>query len=176
MPMLVDVPSLVDADMRGICALRDEGTDTVLYWFEDLVAAHGDPAAPGPDVSFDGAPWDALPSFEELWDPTPPFAEMLKTVSAKVHTDLLLEVLAEVDVEYEARKERGRDSSGEAVDHGGRGADASVGASAAGGSGAPVPGGSEDGDAMGEGGEAAQLPHDRRPPKVPGKRRPRKTA
>ena len=170
------MPMLVDADMRGICALRDEEGDTVLLWFEDLVAVHGDPAAPGPDVSFDEAPWAQLPGLQELWDPAPPFAEMLKTVSAAVHTDLLLEILAEVDVDYEARKGRDGDSSGKAVDDGGFGADAVFGSSAAGGGGASVPGGSENGDAVGEGGQAGQFQNDRPASKVPRRRGPGKAS
>jgi hypothetical protein len=173
--------TIVDLDTRGICALRDEGADPVLSWFDELKERLGDPAAAGPDTSFDEAPWAALPTFEQLWDPVLPLSALMRDLVIKAaHYGDIEEMLSQAqrmaDVEYELRKGRERDVSGEVVDGEGSGVDGSVGAVVAGGGGEPVPGGSEDGDAVGEGGAPAKLQNDRRPPKVQSRRGAKKAA
>lgn len=168
------MPSLVDADMRGICALRDKEAGTVLYWFEDLKERLGDPAAAGPDVSFDETPWQQLPTFEQLWDPTLDLHQMMRdiVIQAAQYGDIeeMLDKAQQMaDLEYRLKKEREHDSSA-AGHQAGTGADGADGSAVAGGGGGVVPGGSEDGDAVGEVGPVAKLPNNRRPSKISGKR------
>ena len=163
--------TVVELDMQGIEGLRDEGADPVLFWFEELKERLGDPAAPGPDCSFDEQLWPLLPSLEELC-PAPPMFELMRDllVSASNGRDLdelLGEVQRMADVEYRIKKGREADDHGEGSDLGGSGADAGLEASAAGGGGRPVPGGSEDGDQVGEGAEPGKRENRRRSSKVP---------
>jgi hypothetical protein len=172
------VEELVDADMRGICALRDEETDTVLFWFEDLKERHGDPAAAGPETSFDDAVWQELPSFQELWDPVPELHEMMRDLvlgAGERAEEFLDRAQRMADLEYEIKKGRQAHDTGEASEAGGSGADGSIGSAVAGGGGGAVPGGSEDGDPLGEGGGVGELPHYRPPSQIPSRRRHRKT-
>lgn len=166
---------LVDADMQGIAALRDEEADTVLFWFEDLKERHGDPAAQGPDTSFDEAAWSTLPTFEQLWDPVPELHELMRDLVAGAgsRAEEWLDMAQRMaDLEYEIKKGRDRDDSGAEGDTGGTGADGSVGAAAAGGSGGAVPGGSKDGDKVGKGRRAKKLPNNRGASQVQGADRP----
>jgi len=157
--------------MQGIEGLRDEGADPVLFWFEDLKERLGDPAAEGPDVSFDEQLWPHLPSVEELCPAPPLGALMAKLASTSSRQLSVAEILDEArrmaDVEYELKKGREADDHGEGSDVGGSGADAGLGASAAGGGGGPVPGGSEDGDQVGEGTQPGKRANRRRASKVP---------
>lgn len=157
----VEVP-LVEADTRGIRALRDEGSDTVLVWYEETVVDLGfDPAQPGPSID-EFEPWNLT---------TPTLKELVTALTGEPATGYLFKQQALQDFMVRMDKEKadaadtGRGSSQHAPEQ----------PAASGGSGGTVPGGPEDGDEVGEVRAAAGDQNSRRTSQVPRQGRKGKT-
>lgn len=157
----VELP-LVEADNRGIRALRDESSDTVLIWYEEIAASLGlDPEnLHGPVIEM-----------PEPWDTTPPLRELIQELASKRSggRDVTQWLYEQQHLLWYQEKERSDADAGAAQADGSR---LAVEASRGGG---PVSGRSEDGVQVGAGEPAAKQGDSRRPSKVQGKARAGKT-
>lgn len=157
----VEAP-LVEADTRGIRAVRDEEFDTVLVWYEETVADLGfDPAQPGPSID-EFQPWNLT---------TPTLKELVTALSGEPATGYLFQQQALHD--FMVRMDR--ENADAATTTRGSTEPAPEQPAAAGGSGASVPGGPEDSDEVGEVGAAEKHPDVRGTSQVPRRGRKSKT-
>lgn len=171
-------------DSRGVDALAGQLEAQLLpavIWGQIVDELGPVPEAPHIDP-FDGGPWRELPQIEELsylWVESP-IVEIIHNLAIAAHenshgTDFMEFMtrqrwLAQLEVDL-ARERQAQDAAGSGVDDRTAGEVAAVASAAAGGGGGDVSGGSEDGGAVGEVGEAAVGADGRRTSKVPRGRR-----
>lgn len=79
--MLMEVP-LVEVSLP-FCAESDTGADTILYWYEGVVADLGDPGLPIIAIVVEPAPWNLYDPNEPLWDTTPPLNTLLQELAVR---------------------------------------------------------------------------------------------
>ena len=137
-----------------------------------------------PDLGFDEAPWRDLPTIEDLqylWLTSTPLEHLITAVAIRAHGDGedLSRFVAQqrwlADMELMLKKEAGNGQAG-ADDGGGSGEAPLVASADPHGGGGDLPGESEDGDTVGEGGQDCQHQNAGTPQKVPRKRGARKAA
>lgn len=151
--MLTEVALVEVSD--PFCAEPDGGADTILYWYNGVVVDLGEPGLT-PVAVPEPAPWNLYDPNEPLWDTTPPLRILLQQLAARAAltagvtaTGLLFQQQQLLD--FMNGKDRADGCEEQANgDVGGSAEDVGVGSSAAVGGGGVVPGGSEDGDAVGE--------------------------
>lgn len=151
--MLTEVALVEVSD--PFCAEPDGGADTILYWYNGVVADLGEPGLTRYEVP-DPPPWNMYDPEAELWDTTPPLRILLHQLAARAAltagvtaTGLLYRHQQLLD--FMNRKDRADGCEKQADgDVGGSTEDVGVGSAAAVGGGGAVSGGSEDGDAVGE--------------------------
>lgn len=168
MTTLIEVP-LVEADNRGIRALNDHGDDTVLVWYETLVTDMGfDPATPPPAIP-DFEPWDLVADGIHTQ-----IIELAQAVAGDgADPSQVLDILFQEQclAWYNARQGEADSQSDNDTDTAGphgpeRPAETE-------GVGAAVPGGSEDGEPLGETGSDPSRDHAGSSPQIPRRRRKR---
>jgi len=181
-----------EPDTRGVDALSGHVDDNLLppLIFDELLAemAMQLADAPWPDELpvFDAAPWEALPTVEDmepLWLTSAPIDMIIARLGNKAHGDGpdLMEFMSRqwqlAGMELDPKRSREAADAETGTDDGGAvgGASGVVSAAALGG-GVDFSGQPENGDKVDEGGETAGNPHAGRPSKVSGKRRSRKAA
>lgn len=177
-----EVP-LAEAPPLGIRAEPGEG-DTVLVWYENIAEALGlDPNdLTGPTIT-EPEPWpipteaEMLPP-EQLWDTSPPLHQMIIDLAQQLWADaadigdmLFQEQALAWYLTQQAKEENHAPDNPE-----GPGDDGPGRVAAAGGSSDAVPGGPENSDPVGGGGQDRVDANVRRTPTVPRRRRPTKTA
>ena len=175
---------MIESDTKGIDALSGQTGDIFLepLIFDAMIAELGPIPDPPHIDPFDDTPWRALPTIEDLqhlWQESSPLDQLLHGIIGGIETDDLPRFLAAqqalADMELQLKKGRLDAETSKPVGRRRRkdGADGGV---VAGGGGRSVQGGSEDGDPVVEGGQAAVVPDAGRPSKVPGARRARNAA
>ncbi len=164
--------TMAEPDTRGVRDLSGVIDDSVaslptlifdqLYeeMFDDLIVAE-EPV----DLGFDDDPWRQLPTIEDLqylWLTCTPLAHLIAALAIKAHGDgpdlpmFIARQRERAELELAWTTERKAGDVGQPDDMAGPGTSTSLASAEAGGGGGNFPGGPQDGDAMGAGGEADQ--------------------
>jgi hypothetical protein len=179
----------VEPDSRGVDALSGQLDGNLLQplIFQQLAQEMAQQLddAPWPQQlpEFDDTPWRQLPTVEDmesLWLASAPIDSLIAKLGHRAHGEGpdLMEFMAQqwrmADLELEFKRAREAQGAEGTVDGGGAAAAATIASAETRRGGGGFPRGSEDGDTVGEGGEAEVAAHPGPASKVSGRRRPRK--
>ena len=177
--------TMIKPDTRGVDALSGQLDDNLLQplIFDELLAemAMQLADAPWPDQlpAFDETPWQELPTLDEmepLWSASAPVDALIARLGITVHGDgedlgqFMARQWHMAELELEFKRQREAQDAARADDDGAAAGAAGLVSAETRRGGGDLPGGSEDGVALGEGGKAGRKANSGRTSKVSGKR------